>query len=95
MTYFRPQTGVAADNWSFTQTNIFKLGQSQTSLNKTHNTPETTTFYLSEHTNSFYLKAARTRSQSVLRRARPFLCICSSSAPAAFAQTRVLLRTAL
>lgn len=62
MTYFRPQTGATVNNWSFTQTNVFRLGENQTSLNKTQKTPETTTFYLSEHTNSFYLKAARTRS---------------------------------
>lgn len=50
MTYFRPQIGAAV-----TQTSIFKLDQNQTSLNKTQNTPATTTFYLSEHTNSLFL----------------------------------------
>lgn len=50
MTYFRPQRGAAV-----TQTSIFKLDQNQTSLNKTQNTPATTTFYLSEHTNSLFL----------------------------------------
>lgn len=54
MTYFRPQTGAAVNNWSVTQTNIFKLGQNQTSLNKTQNTPETTTF-LSVRTHQFFL----------------------------------------
>lgn len=54
MTYFRPQIGATV-----TQTSIFKLDQNQTSLNKTQNTPATTTFYLSEHTNSLFISKLR------------------------------------